>query len=56
MSSQPDRAPRPNPIALAPATPAACASDLRTKHEQQTAAGSARDQLAFTRMAARGDR
>lgn len=31
---QPDLTPRENPIALVPATVAACASDLRTPQEQ----------------------
>ncbi|WP_328846138.1 hypothetical protein [Streptomyces sp. NBC_00258] len=35
-----------------PATVDACAQDLRTPDEQDTAAGHARDQLAHTREAA----
>ncbi|MFR0354139.1 hypothetical protein [Streptomyces sediminimaris] len=37
-----------------PSTPEACASDLRTKQERTAAAGAARDQFAFTGIAARG--
>jgi hypothetical protein len=44
----------PNRILSEPATVAACASERRTSGEQKTAAGAARDQLAFTRMAASG--
>jgi|GraSoiStandDraft_59_1057299.scaffolds.fasta_scaffold1130847_2 hypothetical protein len=46
---------QPNVITSQPATPEACASDRRSKGKQQRAEGAARDQLAFTRMAARGD-
>lgn len=46
---------RPNRVMSEPATPQACAADLRTKRESTTAAGAARDQLAFTRMAASGE-
>jgi hypothetical protein len=52
-----ERAPRPSPIVFAPATPAACAGDLRSTdpgdpQSQQAAAGRARNQLAQTRMSA----
>jgi hypothetical protein len=47
---------QPNVIASQPATPQSCAGDLRgTQYERDTAAGRARDQLAFTGMAARGE-
>jgi hypothetical protein len=49
---QPDLTPRPNRILAEPATPETCAADLRTSDEQDVAAGAARDQSAFTRMAA----
>jgi hypothetical protein len=46
---------QPNPIVLAPATPEACAGDLRaTRLARDEAAGRARDQFAFAGMAARG--
>jgi hypothetical protein len=53
-----DLAPRPNKIMAAPSTPAVCAGDLRPNDPAsprgvQAAAGGARNQLAFTRAAAR---
>lgn len=47
-------APQPNRILAEPATVDACRADLRTSAEQTTAAGAARDQSAFARMAAGG--
>lgn len=49
---QPSPAKQPNRIMSEPATVDACAQDLRTPDEQDTAAGHARDQLAHTREAA----
>lgn len=46
---------RPNRVMSEPSTPQTCAADLRTKGESTAAAGAARDQLAFTRIAASGD-
>jgi hypothetical protein len=46
---------QPNAVASQPATPQACTSDRRSTGEQLRAEGAARDQLAFTRIAARGD-
>lgn len=46
---------QPNRLASEPATPHACAGDRRTNGEQLLAEGAARDQLAFTRIAASGD-
>ncbi|MFC8520787.1 hypothetical protein [Streptomyces sp. NPDC057257] len=45
---------QPNPITSQPATVQACAGDRRSEKEQTTAAGAARDQLAFTQIAATG--
>ncbi|MFJ8146026.1 hypothetical protein ACIQ6R_13230 [Streptomyces sp. NPDC096048] len=47
---QRDLTPQPNQILAEPATPQACAADLRTATEQQTAAGAARDQAVFARI------
>ncbi|MEU6070554.1 hypothetical protein ABZ864_40475 [Streptomyces sp. NPDC047082] len=44
-----------NQLASVPATVQACACDRRTQGEQRLAEGAARDQLAFTRIAARSD-
>ncbi|MEU1275305.1 hypothetical protein [Streptomyces sp. NPDC005799] len=46
---------QPNQIASQPTTTQDCASDHRSSGEQLRAEGAARDQLAFTRIAARGD-
>jgi hypothetical protein len=47
---------RANRIVAEAATPQSCAGDLRgTQFERDTAAGLARDQFAFTGMAARGE-
>ncbi|MFF1284400.1 hypothetical protein ACFVY4_27110 [Streptomyces sp. NPDC058299] len=53
-----DRAPRPSRLMAEPATPEACAADLRPNdptapNGQQAAAGAARNQLALSRAAAR---
>jgi hypothetical protein len=58
-TDQPDQQPtptrpQPNRVMSEPATPEACAGDLRTSTEQQVAAGAARDQAAFTRINAAG--
>ncbi|MFJ2007026.1 hypothetical protein [Streptomyces chartreusis] len=45
---------QPNQIVSQPATPQACAGDRRTNGAQLRAEGAARDQLAFTRIAASG--
>lgn len=42
----------PNAIASEPATPQACAGDLRTPAEQTAAAGAAKNQFAETCMSA----
>lgn len=46
--------PQPNRILATPDTPQQCATELRTPAERTTAAGAARNQFAYTRMAARG--
>lgn len=46
---------QPNRLASQPATALSCALDRRSEDEQRTAEGMARDQLAFTRIAASGD-
>ncbi|MEU9661897.1 hypothetical protein [Streptomyces chartreusis] len=46
---------QPNRLASQPATVLSCALDRRSEGEQRIAEGMARDQLAFTRMAASGD-
>lgn len=43
---------QPNRIMSEPATPATCAADLRSKSEQQLAAGEARSQFADARQSA----
>lgn len=52
-----DRAPRPNPIVFAPATPEDCAAELRRNdpgdpNGRQAKAAQARNQFANTRMSA----
>lgn len=51
-SGEPSPALKQNQILSTPATVAACAADYRTPADQQHAAGAARNQSAFARIAA----